>query len=232
MLRLFAVVLLLALATSARAVLVIEEYFEYTSPQSGTFGVRNTGPGTVVAFAVANDTLLGADGTHEFYRVWASGLISDTNWDAEKDIFEAAIGQSVPTFHSFFPGYHKAVVYWAHDILPAPQQAAVASLSWEAGSLRLRDPVNQSCPCYFSQPIPEGDDATYASFGELGFYFYATAPGSPFAALTVNPLTGEFAFVQGEVQLVPIPEPTAVAMMLAGLALLGNKLRKGRRITA
>lgn len=208
--------------TAPQAGFVVEEYFDPVT-QSGSFGVRNTGTDAVVAFAVANDTLFGSDGTHELYRIWATGLISEANWDLQKGTFEAAIGQPIPAFGTLFPGYHKAAVYWAHDILPAPEQAAVAGLSWEPGSLRLRDPINQSCPCYLSLPIPGGDDATYAHLGILGFYFNATSPGSPFVALTQN-----FQFIQGEAQVVAIPEPQSVVLLLAGLGLVGWRLRSAR----
>ncbi|MCC6533509.1 MAG: hypothetical protein IT531_13230 [Burkholderiales bacterium] len=212
---------LLLWSWAAQAAFVVEEYYD-SGTNTGYLGVKNTEPTAVVAFAVANDTLTAVDGSHELYRVWAAALISETNWDLQKTLFEGVIGQPIPAFGTLFPGYEKAAIYWAHDILTPGEQAIVAGLSWEPGSLRLRDPVNQSSPAYFSQPIPSGDDATYSHLGLLGFYFYADAPASPFVALTQD-----FRLLQGETVLVAIPEPKAMFLMLAGLALLG--VRSWRR---
>lgn len=198
----------------------VQETFD-PATQSGSFGVINNELSDVVAFAVANDTLFGSDGRgHEFYRDWATGLISDTHWDAQKGVFELAIGRPVPAFGTLFPGYSRAVVYWAHDILGPVEQAMVASLSWEPASLVLRDAAS-SCPINCSRPILPGDDASITTYGVLGFYFSATAPGSPFAALT-----RDFQFVTGDVTLVP--EPRAWAMLATGGLLLGWTLRRRR----
>lgn len=119
--------IMLAVPLSAKAI-VVEEYFD-PATQSGSFGIYNNSTSSIVAFAVANDTVFASDGSHELYRIWATGIITETNWNTGKDIFAAAIGQPVPAFGTLFAGYSKAMVYWAHDILSPAEQAAVVSLA-------------------------------------------------------------------------------------------------------
>lgn len=201
------------------ASVVIEEYF-FPETQSGYFGIKNVGSDAIVAFAVANDTVHGVDGTHELYRKWAAGIVTESNWNADRLVFQQAISQvvpnfSIPEFGTLFPGYQKAAIYWAHDLLGPAQQSIVAGLHWEPGTLNLRNPITESCACYFSQAIPAGADATYSAAGLLGFYFYATSHSSPFVALT-----DQFGLIQGEAVLTPVPEPMSSILMLVGLYLV------------
>jgi len=231
----FALTLSLALPSPTLAItlipsegITVEATLDFNNSETEVFlEIENLGTKQLVAIAVANNGLIGAEDPFPGSPIfgvgkWAAGVMERTAWDASRLTLQSNLqllvpGLEVVPFDEAFPGgYTRAALYYAEGLLPTDARETIAGLPWAKNSFNFTL-LNRLQPNELSGVLAPGQNAA--------FTFYTDAFGPPLVDSTSKfvAFTTEFQTLQGDtievIRNAPaVPLPASV--MLFGSALL------------